>query len=87
MSLWNYLCYYFFSINMSQASLTFSCNDTIGIINAVTGVFVKHGIAIADSQTHTESGVFFARYVWETEQCSMDGIDTDIADILQVRFG
>lgn len=72
---------------MSQASLTFSCKDTIGIIHAVTGVFVKHGIAIADSQTHTEGGVFFARYVWETEQCSMDGVDSDIADILRDQFG
>ncbi len=72
---------------MTQASLTFSCNDTIGIIHAVTGVFVKHGIAIADSQTHTESGVFFARYVWETEQCSIDGVDSDIADILRDQFG
>lgn len=72
---------------MSQASLTFSCNDTIGIIHAVTGVFVKHGIAIADSQTHTEGGVFFARYVWETDQCSFDGIDSDIAEILRDQFG
>ncbi|MBP7806488.1 formyltetrahydrofolate deformylase [Candidatus Gracilibacteria bacterium] len=72
---------------MSHASLTFSCKDTIGIIHAVTGVFVRHGIAIADSQTHTEGDVFFARYVWETEQCSMDGIDVDISDILRDQFG
>lgn len=72
---------------MPHASLTFSCKDTIGIIHAVTGVFVKHGIAIADSQTHTEGGVFFARYVWETDQCSMDGVDTDIAAILNDQFG
>lgn len=72
---------------MSHASLTFSCKDTIGIIHTVTSVFVKHGIAIADSQTHTEAGVFFARYVWETEQCSMDGVDSDIADILRDQFG
>jgi len=72
---------------MSQASLTFSCNDTIGIIHAVTGIFVNHGIAIADSQTHTEGGVFFARYVWETDQCRMDGVDADIADILRDQFG
>jgi formyltetrahydrofolate hydrolase len=72
---------------MSQASLTFSCNDTIGIIHAVTGVFAKQGITIADSQTHTEGGVFFARYVWETDKCSFDGIDSDIAEILKNQFG
>ena len=72
---------------MSQASLTFSCKDTIGIIHAVTGVFAKQGITIADSQTHTEGGVFFARYVWETDKCSFDGIDSDIAAILRDQFG
>lgn len=72
---------------MSQASLTFSCNDTIGIINAISGVFVSHNISIVDSQTHTEWGVFFARYVWETSECRMDGIDTDIARILSEKFG
>ena len=72
---------------MSQASLTFSCRDMLGIIHSVTGVFVKHAITIADSQTHTEWDVFFARYVWETNQCRMDGIDTDIAALLTERFG
>ena len=71
---------------MSQASLTFSCKDTIGIIHAVTGVFVKHGIAIADSQTHTEGGVFFFFFFWETDQCSFDGVDSDIAGILAEQF-
>ncbi len=72
---------------MTQASLTFSCRDASGIIHAVSGVFVAHAINIADSQTHTENGVFFARYVWETEACRMDGVDTAIGDILRDKFG
>ncbi len=72
---------------MTHASLTFSCHDTAGIIHAVSGVFVTHNISIVDSQTHTEEGVFFARYVWETDQCRMDGVDTDIAKILAEQFG
>lgn len=58
--------------NMTQASLTFSCKNILGITHAVTGVFMKYGIAIVDSQTHTEGDMFFARYVWETDRCSMD---------------
>lgn len=71
---------------MSQASLTFSCKNILGITHAVTGVFIEHNIAIVESQTHTEGDAFFARYVWETDQCSLDGIDTEIADILREKF-
>lgn len=72
---------------MTQASLTFSCKNILGITHAVTGVFINHNIAIVESQTHTEGDAFFARYVWETDQCSLDGIDTEIADILRDKFG
>lgn len=48
---------------------------------------MQHGITIVDSQSHTEGGVFFARYVWETDACRFDGIDADIADILREKFG
>lgn len=48
---------------------------------------MSHAINIADSQTHTENGIFFARYVWETEACRMDGIDVSISDILRDEFG
>lgn len=72
---------------MSQASLTFSCKNILGITHAVTGIFINHNIAIVESQTHTEGDTFFARYVWETDECSFDGIDTDIANILRDKFG
>jgi formyltetrahydrofolate deformylase len=68
-------------------ALTLSCDDTIGIVHAVTGFLLEHGCNIIDSAQFGDPGTqrFFMRVAFARPHT--DAGRTETADHLRVAFG
>ena len=69
-------------------ALTLSCEDTVGIVHAVSGFLVKHGCNIVDSAQFGDPDTqrFFMRVAFTSGGAPVDDLRTAFAPIGQ-RFG